>query len=85
MSAQLVRVGFGGIVAANRILAIVSPDSSPVRRLVQDARQRQLLIDMTHGRKTKAVIVLDSGHVATSALRPETIANRLEKGGRQHD
>ncbi|MCL6430797.1 MAG: DUF370 domain-containing protein [Anaerolineae bacterium] len=84
MSTELVHVGFGGSVAANRIVAIVSPDSAPVRRLVQEAKERRMAIDMTHGRKTKAVIVLDSGHVAMVALQPETIANRVDQGrGRQ--
>ncbi len=86
MSAELVHVGFGGIVAANRIVAILGPDSAPVRRLVQEARERQMAIDMTYGRKTKAVIILDSGHVAMAAIQPETIANRLSSlRGRQRD
>jgi regulator of extracellular matrix RemA (YlzA/DUF370 family) len=78
VSTELVHVGFGGIVAANRIVAIVSPDSAPVRRLVQEARDRRMAIDMTYGRKTKAVIVLDSGHVAMAAIQPKTIADRLD-------
>ncbi len=86
MSTELVHVGFGGIVAANRIVAILGPDSAPVRRLVQEARERQMAIDMTYGRKTKAVIILDSGHVAMAAIQPETIANRLSSlRGRQRD
>ncbi len=84
MSTELVHVGFGSILAANRIVAIVSPDSAPVRRLVQEARERQMAIDMTHGRKTKAVIVLDSGHVAMAALQPETIANRVDGAQGRH-
>ncbi|MDI7275719.1 MAG: DUF370 domain-containing protein [Anaerolineae bacterium] len=86
MSTELVHVGFGDSVAASRIVAIVSPESAPIRRLVQGAKQRGVAIDMTHGRKTKAVIVLDSGHVAMVALQPETIANRLDHArGRQRD
>ncbi len=86
MSTDLVHVGFGGVVAANRIVAIVSPDSAPIRRLIQEAKERQMAIDMTYGRKTKAVIVLDSGHVAMVAIGPETIANRIENlKGRQRD
>ncbi len=86
VSAELVHIGFGGIVAANRIVAILGPDSAPVRRLVQEARERQMAIDMTYGRKTKAVIILDSGHVAMAAIQPETIANRLSSlRGRQRD
>lgn len=83
MTTELVHVGFGGIVAANRIVAIVNPDSAPVRRLVQEAKERQMAIDMTYGRKTKAVIILDSGHVAMAALQPETIANRLDSPRRR--
>jgi regulator of extracellular matrix RemA (YlzA/DUF370 family) len=86
LSTELVHVGFGGVVAANRIVAIISPDSAPIRRLIQEARERQMAIDMTYGRKTKAVIILDSGHVAMAAIGPETIANRIEnRKGRQRD
>ena len=84
MGTELVHVGFGGILAANRIVAIVSPDSAPLHRLVQEARDRRMAIDMTYGRRTKAVIVLDSGHVAMAAIQPGTIANRLDNlRGRQ--
>lgn len=84
VSTELLHVGFGGILAANRIVAIISPDSAPVRRLVQEAKERQMAIDMTYGRKTKSVIVLDSGHVAIAAIQPETIMNRLDSlRGRQ--
>lgn len=86
MSLELVHVGFGGIVAASRIVAVVSPDSAPVRRLIQEAKARQMAIDMTHGRKTKSVIILDSGHVAMAAIGPDTIVNRLSSAkGRQRD
>jgi regulator of extracellular matrix RemA (YlzA/DUF370 family) len=78
LTTELVHVGFGAIVAANRIVAIVSPDSAPVRRLIQEAKERQMAIDMSYGRKSKAVIILDSGHVAIAAIQPETIAGRLE-------
>ena len=83
MSTELVHVGFGGVIAAHRIVAIVSPDSAPMRRLVRQAKEREMAIDMTYGRKTKAVIILDSGHVALVAIQPETIMNRLSnrKGG----
>ncbi len=77
MSTEFVHVGFGGVLAANRIVAIVSPDSAPMRRLIQEAKGRHMAIDMTFGRKTKAVIILDSGHVAMVALGPETIVNRV--------
>lgn len=74
---ELLHVGFSGVVAANRILAIAGPGSAPLKRLIRTASEQGLTIDMTHGRKTKSVIVLDSGHVVLSALQPETIAGRL--------
>ena len=77
MAVALVHVGFGNIVALNRLLAIVAPDSAPVKRLVRHASESNLLIDATCGHKTKAVLVLDTGSVVLSALSPETIANRV--------
>lgn len=77
MRLELINVGFGNTIAANRILAIVSPDSEPIKRMIRSARQGNTLIDVTCGRKTKAVIVLDSGHVALAAIQPETITSRL--------
>ena len=71
-------IGFGNIVAANRIIAIVSPESAPIKRIVQEAREKGVLIDATYGRRTRAVIVTDSGHVVLSAVQPETVANRLD-------
>jgi len=79
MKLELLHVGFGGVVAANRILAITSPDSSPIKRLFRNAEEQGMIINMTHGRKTKSVIVLDSGHVVLAALQPETITNRLRQ------
>ncbi len=76
-NSALVSVGFGNIVSGARIITIVTPDSAPVKRLVQDARERRLLIDASCGRKTRAVLVMDSGHVVLSALQSETIARRL--------
>ncbi len=70
-------IGFGNIVAANRIVAIVSPESAPIKRIIQEARGNGVLIDATYGRRTRAVIVVDSGHVILSAVQPETVANRL--------
>jgi regulator of extracellular matrix RemA (YlzA/DUF370 family) len=70
-------VGFGNIVFANRVLAIVSPESAPIRRAIQDAKDRNVLIDATYGRKTRAVLVLDTGHILLSAIQPETMANRI--------
>ncbi|GAW93950.1 extracellular matrix/biofilm regulator RemA [Calderihabitans maritimus] len=77
MSIRLVNVGFGNIVAANRIIAIVSPESAPIKRIIQEARDRGMLIDATYGRRTRAVIITDSDHVILSAVQPETVAHRL--------
>ena len=74
---KLINIGFGNIVFANRLIAIVSPESAPVKRLVQDARDRGMLIDATYGRRTRAVLITDSDHVILSAIQPETVANRL--------
>jgi len=73
----LVNIGFGNIVAAHRIVAIVSPESAPIKRIIQEARDKGVLVDATYGRRTRAVIVVDSGHVILSAVQPETVANRL--------
>lgn len=81
MELRLVNVGFGNIVSANRIIAIVSPDSAPIKRIIGEARDRGLLIDATYGRRTRAVIIADSGHVVLSAVQPETVAHRV--GGRE--
>ncbi len=78
---QLISIGFGNVVAANRIVAIISPDSSPVKRLVQDARDKGNLVDATYGRRTRAVVITDSGHVILSALQHETIVNRVPGAG----
>lgn len=75
---EFVSIGFGSLVAINRVLAVISPDSAPVRRLLRDARDRDLLVDATFGRKTKAVLLLDTGHILIAALQPETIIGRLE-------
>lgn len=77
MDIKLVNIGFGNIVAANRIIAIVSPESAPIKRIIQEAREKGVLIDATYGRRTRAVIVVDSSHVILSAVQPETVANRL--------
>lgn len=74
---KLINIGFGNVVVANRIVAIVSPDSSPIKRIIQDARDKGSLIDATYGRRTRAVIITDSEHVVLSAIQPETVANRL--------
>ena len=74
---KLINIGFGNMVSANRLVASVSPDSAPMKRLIQDARDRGTLIDATYGRRTRAVIITDSDHVVLSAVQPETVANRL--------
>ena len=76
---QLINIGFGNIVSANRIISIVSPDSAPIKRLVQEAKDSKMAIDATYGRRTRAVLVMDSGHVILSAVQPETVAGRLDK------
>ena len=73
---KLINIGFGSMVAANRVLAIVDPDSAPIKRVVQEARERGMLIDASYGRKTKAVILMDTDHVILSAMTPETLAAR---------
>lgn len=74
---KLINIGFGNMVSASRLVAIVSPESAPVKRIIQDARKRGSLIDATYGRRTRAVIITDSDHVILSAVQPETVANRL--------
>jgi len=77
MDIKLINIGFGNVVSANRIVAIVSPESAPIKRVISEARERGLLIDATYGRRTRAVIISDSDHVILSAVQPETVANRL--------
>ncbi len=77
---RFLNVGFGSIVNATRIIAIVAPDSAPVKRTIHDAQDRGQLIDATFGRRTRAVLVMDSGHVVLCAVQPETVANRLDEG-----
>ena len=74
---KLINIGFGNMVSAGRIITIVSPESAPIKRIIQDARDSGVLIDATYGRRTRAVIVMDSGHVILSAIQPETVANRF--------
>ena len=77
-----VHVGFGNILAMNRVIAIVSPNSAPIKRAMQEGKSQGLLIDMTNGRRTKAVIITDSRHIILAALAPETIAGRLQASQR---
>ena len=76
---QLINIGFGNIVSANRIISIVSPESAPIKRLVQEAKDTKMAVDATYGRRTRAVILMDSGHVILSAVQPETVASILDK------
>ena len=76
-SIQLINIGFGNIVSANRVIAIVSPESAPIKRIITDARERGQLVDATYGRRTRAVIITDSSHVVLSAIQPETVAHRF--------
>lgn len=76
---QLVNVGFGNVVSANKIVSIVSPEAAPIKRLIQEAKDEKTAIDATCGRRTRAVLIMDSGHIILSAVQPETIASRLDK------
>ena len=78
MGFRLVNIGFGNIVSADRLIAIVSPESAPIKRIVQEARESGRLIDATCGRRTRAVVITDSDHIILSAIQPETVANRLD-------
>lgn len=75
---KLINIGFSNMVSANRLVAIVSPESAPIKRMIQEARDRGVLIDATYGRRTRAVLVMDSDHIVLSAIQPETVAGRLE-------
>ncbi|MDY6892163.1 MAG: DUF370 domain-containing protein [Chloroflexota bacterium] len=77
MNIELIHVGFGNIIAINKVIAIVSPESAPIKRMIQAGKNESLLIDLTNGRKTKAVLIMDSGHIVLVAITPETISGRL--------
>jgi extracellular matrix regulatory protein A len=77
METQLMSIGFGNIVAASRVIAIVSPESMPIKRIITEAREQNQLIDATYGRRTRSVVIMDSTHVVLSALQPETVGNRF--------
>ena len=78
MGVKLINVGSGNFVSADRLISIVGPESAPVKRIVQEARDKGSLIDATYGRRTRAVIIMDSDHIILSAVQPETVANRLD-------
>lgn len=80
MKTELVHIGFENVIVMNRVLAILSPNQQPVKRLMREAKEKDLLLDATHGRRIKAAIVLDTGHVTLAAISPEAITNRLEAG-----
>lgn len=74
---KLVNIGYGNLVSSNRIIAIIGPESAPIKRIIQDSRDKSMLIDATYGRRTRAVLIADSGHVILSAIQPETIMARM--------
>lgn len=76
---KLINIGFGNMIAQNRLIAIVSPESAPIKRIITEARERGNLIDASFGRRTRAVVIMDSGHVILSAIQPETVAGRASK------
>ena len=87
---KLINVGFGNMVSSDRLIAIVSPESAPIKRMIQDARDRGMLIDATYGRRTRAVLITDSDHIVLSAIQPETVGNRVAgkdaiSGGTEED
>lgn len=81
---RLINIGFGNMVAADRIISVVSPDSAPIKRMVQDARDKGRLIDASYGRKSRAVIFTDSDHIILSAIQPETIGSRASEEGEEN-
>lgn len=86
---KLLHIGYGNMVAAERLLAVVSPDSAPIKRIVQDSREIGMLIDASYGRKTKSVLIMDTGHTILSALTPDALSQRVEEekqsGGSERD
>lgn len=82
---KLINIGYGNMVSAERLIAIVSSDSAPIKRIVQDAKEKHLLIDATYGRKTRSVIIMDSEHIILSALQPQTITDRLNNNSSKEE
>jgi hypothetical protein len=82
---QLINIGFGNIVSVERIISIVSPESAPIKRIVQEAKDSKMAIDATYGRRTRSVIIMDSGHVILSAVQPETVAGRVDSDNQEDD
>ena len=82
---QLINIGFGNMVSSARVIAIVSPESAPIKRIIQEAKDKGTLIDATYGRRTRAVLIMDSDHVILSAIQPETVAGRLDDSEEEDD
>ncbi len=82
---KLINIGFGNMVSSARLIAIVSPESAPIKRIIQEAKEKSMLIDATYGRRTRAVIIMDNDHVVLSAVQPETVAGRLDVGEEDDD
>ncbi len=80
---KLINIGYGNVVLADKIVAVVSPDSAPIKRIIQEARENGNLIDASYGRRTRSVIVTDSDHIILSSIQPETIANRLDENAEE--
>lgn len=78
---KFINIGFGNMVSSSRLISIVCPESAPIKRIIQDSKEKGLLIDATYGRRTRAVIIMDSGHVILSAIQPETVASRIDSKG----
>ena len=85
MPLKLINIGFGNMISADRLIAIVAPDSAPIKRVIQEARDRDMLIDATYGRRTRAVIIMDSDHIVLSAIMPETISGLMENRGTESE
>lgn len=82
---QLINIGFGNMISSSKLVAIVSPESAPIKRIVQEARDTGHLVDATYGRRTRAVIIMDSDHIILSAIQPETVATRLDEEEQPED
>ena len=78
MAVKLINIGYGNFISASRLISIINPEPAPVKRMVQEARQSGMLVDATHGRRTRAVLLMDSSHIILTALQPETVAHRLD-------
>jgi len=76
---KFINIGFGNMISSSKLIAIVSPESAPIKRIIQEAKEKSMLIDATYGRRTRAVIIMDSDHIVLSPVQPETIAGRLDE------